>query len=75
MLELMSYGLTGLAATVVLVSSFAYSEESSTAREKRSSVYDDKAGWPTSRPSGERGACALDNSVSGGSGPKEVGHA
>ena len=75
MLELMSYGLTGLAAAVVLASCFAYSDESSTAREKRSTVYNDKACWPASRQTGERAACALDNRVPGGSGPKEVGHA
>jgi hypothetical protein len=80
MLELMSYGLTGLAAVVVMASCFAYSDKSSTAGEKRSTVYDDKACWPTSRRIGERGPgaidkSAIDNGVPGGSGPKEVGHA
>jgi len=75
MLELMSYGLTGLAAAVVLASCFAYSDKASTAPEKRSTVYDDEACWPTSRQTGERSACALDNRGPGGSGPKEVRHA
>jgi hypothetical protein len=77
MLELMSYGLTGLAAAVVLASCFAYSDKSSSAPETRSTVHGDKACWPTSRQTGERAACALalDNRVPGGSGPKEVGHA
>jgi len=46
-LELMSYGLTGLAAAVVLASCFAYGGESLTAHEKRSTVSGDKASLAT----------------------------
>lgn len=80
MLELMSYGLTGLAAAVVVAPCFAYSGGFSTTQEKRLTVYGNEACWPISRQIGERGAGtidngAIDNNVLTGHGTKEAKHA
>jgi len=53
MLELVSYGLTGLAAVVVIAFCFAYSETFSPGQEKRSIDRMNEAHWPLSRRSGE----------------------
>ena len=56
MLELMSYGLTGLAAVVVIAFCFAHGDEFSPGLEKGSIDQMDEALWPLSRQSGERRA-------------------
>jgi hypothetical protein len=53
MLGLISYGLTGLAAIVVIAFCFAYSEAFSPGQEKRSFDRMNEAHWPLSRRSGE----------------------
>jgi hypothetical protein len=63
MLELMSYGLTGLAAIVVIASCFVYREEFSAGPEKRSIDLINKAHWPLSRRSGEKSAGATYSGV------------
>jgi hypothetical protein len=54
MLELMSYGLTGLATVVVIAFCFAFSEEFSLVSEKHLIETKDKAHQPLSRRSGEK---------------------
>jgi hypothetical protein len=66
MLELVSYGLTGLAAVVVIASGFAYSDEFSLGLEKRSIDLMDKPHWLLSRRSGERSANPTCRSVPNG---------
>ena len=71
MLELVSYGLTGLAALVVIAFCFAYSETSSPGQEKRSIDRMNEAYWPLSGRSCERstGAGAIFSRN-----PNEAGH-
>ena len=73
MLELMSYGLTGLAAVVVMAFCFAYGERSSLAPEKHSIETKNKAHEPLSRRSAE-GFGALYSGVTGESVLEEVFH-
>jgi hypothetical protein len=54
MLELVSYGLTGLAAIVVIAFCFAYGETFSPGQEERSIDRMNEAHWPLSRRSCER---------------------
>jgi hypothetical protein len=61
MLELMSYGLTGQAAIVVIAFCFAYSETFSPGQEKHSVDRMNEAHWPLSRRSGERSTGPLYN--------------
>lgn len=58
MLELVSYGLTGLAAMVIMVSCLAYSDEFSL-RGERSINLTDRALWPLSQRSSERSTGAI----------------
>jgi hypothetical protein len=62
MLELVSYGLTGLAAVVVIALCFAYGDEFPFL-EQRSIDLMDKAHSLPSRQSGERNAGAIDSDV------------
>ena len=73
MLELMSYGLTVLAAVVVMAFCFAYGEESSLIPEKHSIDRKDKAYQPLSRRSAE-GFGALYSGVTGESVLEEIFH-
>ena len=62
MLELMSYGLTGLAAVVVIAFCFAYGDEF-LFLEQRSIDLMDKAHAPPSWQSGERNSNAIYSGV------------
>jgi hypothetical protein len=59
MLELMSYGLSGLAAMVVIAYCFADGEEFSLVLDERSLDLMDEARWLLSRQSEERTASAV----------------
>ncbi len=74
MLELMSYGLTGMAAMVVTASCFAFSEEFSLALEKRPIHLMDRPRWPLSRRSCERSSGTVYSGVPGESAPGEAFH-
>ncbi len=74
MLELMSYGLTGMAAMVVTASCFAFSEEFSLVLEKRPIHLMDRPRWPLSRRSVERSSGTAYSGVPGKSVPGEAFH-
>jgi hypothetical protein len=65
MLELMSYGLIGLAAVVVIAFCFAYGEEFPPPLEKHLIGTKDNAHQPLSRRSGDRRFGALYRGVTG----------
>ena len=65
MLELMSYGLTGLAAVVVIAFCFAYSADFSLVLGKHSIDTKDRTRRPLYRCSGERGFGAMYSGVTG----------
>ena len=73
MLEVVSYGLTGLAAVVVMASCLAYRNEFSL-RRKRPVNTVNRRDWPLSLRSGQRSAEAFSRCVSNGSVPKEAFH-
>jgi hypothetical protein len=73
MLELVSYGLTGLAAMVVMASCFAYSDDFSL-RGRRSINLTDKAHWLLSRRSREKSAGSIFSGVPSKSVPGEAFH-
>jgi hypothetical protein len=74
MLELMSYGLTGLGAVVVLAFCFAYSEEFSPIPGKHSVHAKDKSHRPLSRCSGEKRFGSMNGGVRGESLREEAFH-
>jgi hypothetical protein len=73
MLELVSYGLTGLAATVLMAFCFAYSGEFYLPG-KPLIDQTDKALWPLSRRAGDRSTGAICSGVSSKSVPGETFH-
>jgi hypothetical protein len=72
-LELVSYGLTGLAATVVMAFCCAYSDAISL-REKRSIDLMNRRHSPLSLRAGERSAGSISIGVSSKSAPGETFH-
>jgi hypothetical protein len=73
MLEVVSYGLTGLAAVVVMASCLAYRDEFSL-RRKRPVNPVNRRDWPLSLRAGQRSADALCRAVSSKSVPGEAFH-
>jgi hypothetical protein len=73
MLEVVSYGLTGLAAVVVMASCLAYWGEFSL-RRKRPVNTVNRRDWPLSLRAGHRSADALCSGVSSKSVPGEAFH-
>jgi hypothetical protein len=73
MLQLMSYGLTGLAAVVVIAFCFAYGDEFPLGR-KRSINLTHKALWLLSRRSGEGSTGSICSRVPSKSVPREAFH-
>jgi len=73
MLEVVSYGLTGLAAVLVVASCLAYRDESSLRRKRPVNLVNGKD-WPLSMRIGQRSAEAFCSGVSNKSVPKEAFH-
>jgi hypothetical protein len=73
MLELVSYGLTGLAAIVVMASCFAYSDDFSL-RGKCSINLTDLAHWLLSRRAGEKSTGSVFSGVPSKSEPGKASH-
>ena len=73
MLEVVSYGLTGLAAVLVVASCLAYRDESSLRRKRSVNLVNGKD-WPLSLRSGQRSAEVFCSCVSNRSVPKEAFH-
>jgi hypothetical protein len=73
MLEVASYGLTGLAAVLVMASCLAYRDEFSLRRKRPVNLVNGKD-WPPSLRSRQRSAEAFCSCVSNRSVPKEAFH-
>jgi hypothetical protein len=73
MLEAASYGLTGLAAVVVMASCLAYRDEFSIRRKRPVNVMN-RRDSPVSLGAGQRNANAFCSGVSNKSVPKEAFH-
>jgi len=73
MLEVVSYGLTGLAAVLVVASCLAYRDAYPLRRKRPIKLVIGKD-WPPSLRSGQRSAEAFSRCVSNGSVPKEAFH-
>jgi hypothetical protein len=73
MLEVVSYGLTGLAAVVVMASCLAYRDEFSLWRKHKVNLMNRRV-WPLSLRAGQRSAAAFCSGVSSKPVPGEAFH-